>query len=108
MDESLSRFILEEKALGYFKGIPISEVLYINHLLFVDDILILCDGSRQDIQKLKEGLFPFQVAIGMVVNNDKYTITYSHLDDQEIYSHSSLFPFKSLLIEDKLKFWGFF
>ena len=44
--EGLIRFILETKVVGSFKGIPISEVLYITHLLFVDDILIFCDSSR--------------------------------------------------------------
>ena len=38
--EGLSRFILAAKADGSFKGIPISEVLFITHLLFVDDVLI--------------------------------------------------------------------
>ena len=74
--EWLSHFILEAKALGSFKGIPISEVLYITHLLFVDDIIIFCDGSPRDIIKLKEGLLLLQVATSMVINDDKSTISY--------------------------------
>ena len=35
--EGLSHFILKAKEDGSFKGIPISEVLYITHLLFVDE-----------------------------------------------------------------------
>ena len=38
--EGLSRFILAAKVVGSFKGILVSEVLFITHLLFVDDILI--------------------------------------------------------------------
>ena len=108
MAEGLSRFILVAKAVGSFKGIPISEVLFITHLLFVDDILIFCDDTHHDIIKLKEGLLLLQVATGMLVNDDKSTIFYSNLDDREIIWHSSLFPFKSLRLEDGLKNLGFF
>ena len=69
MDEGLSRFILMAKVDGSFKGIPTSEVLFITHSLFFYDILSFCEGSRQDIIKLKEGLLLLQVAIGMLVND---------------------------------------
>ena len=82
--------------------------MYITHLLFPDDILFFCDGSHQDIQKIKEGLLLFQYGMGMVVNNDKYTITFSLLDAREIGWCSSLFPFKPLQIEDGLKYLGFY
>ena len=52
--EGLSRFILASKAEGSFRGIAISQVLYITHLLFVDDIMIFTNGSRQDIDKVFE------------------------------------------------------
>ena len=99
---------MEDKVDGSFKGIPISEVLFITHLLFVDDILIFCDGTHQDIIKLKEGLHLLQVATGMVVNDDKSTISYSNLDDREIIWLSSLFSFNSSRLEDGLKYLGFF
>ena len=40
MVEGLIHFLMDAKANGYFKCIMISEVMYITHLLFVDDILI--------------------------------------------------------------------
>jgi hypothetical protein len=53
--ESLSHFLNEAKSTGTFRGIKISSGLHISHLLFVDDILIFCDGSRRDTDKLCEG-----------------------------------------------------
>ena len=44
--EGLSRFLLDAKVHGNFNSIKILEVMYITHLLFADDILIFCDGSR--------------------------------------------------------------
>ena len=108
LDEGLSHFILAANNVGSFKGIPISEVLFITHLLFVDDILIFCDGTHQDISKLKEGLQLLRVDIGMLVNDYKSTISYSNLDDRDIRWHSSLFSFKSLRLEDRLKYLVFF
>jgi hypothetical protein len=58
--ESLSHFLTEAKTTGTFRGIKISSVLHISHLLFVDDILIFCDGSRRDTDKLCEGLTLFK------------------------------------------------
>ena len=47
---------------GGFKWIHISNVLFISHLLFVDDILIFCDGSHRHIDKICEGMDLLQVA----------------------------------------------
>jgi len=79
--EGLSRFILASKVEGTFRGIAISQVLYISHLLFVDDILIFTNGSRQDIDKVSEGLTLLQAASGMVVNIGKSTISCSNLSE---------------------------
>ena len=69
--EGLSHFIDQAKRRGGFKGVPISNALYLSHLLFVDDILIFYDGSRRDIDKLCDGIDLLQVATGMVINMQK-------------------------------------
>ena len=79
--EGLSRFILASKAEGSFTGIAISQVMYITHLLFVDDILIFTNGSRQDVDKVVAGLSLLQTAAGMVVNTEKSTISCSNLSE---------------------------
>ena len=106
--EGLSRFILNAKAAGSFRGISITQVLFITHLLFVDDILIFCDGTRQDIDKVVEGLNLVQVAAGMVVNIDKSTITCSNLTEKEIQRLANRLPYRTLDIDDGLKYLGFY
>jgi hypothetical protein len=91
--ECLSRFLIEAKSTGNFRGIKISLGLYISHLLFVDDILIFCDGSRRDTEKLCEGLTLFKQATGMLINEQKSSITLSHLDGGESLSITSRLPF---------------
>lgn len=50
--EGLSIAIEEVKRQGEFQGITISQNLQITHLLFVDDVLIFCNGSCEDADKL--------------------------------------------------------
>jgi len=106
--EGLSRFILSAKAYGSFRGIPISQVPYITRLLFVDDILLFCDGSRQDIDNLYEGLNLLQIVAGMLVNIEKSTISCSNLSEQEIQRILLSLPYRLLDLDEGLKYLGFF
>jgi hypothetical protein len=47
--EGLRQSLAHEKSHGLFQGIQISPTLYLSHLIFVDDVLILCDGHRGDV-----------------------------------------------------------
>lgn len=69
--EGLSCFLGDVKRTTDFKGIPISKILFISNL-FVDDILIFCDGSRRDVEKLSQDLTLFKI-----VNESNSTISYS-------------------------------
>jgi hypothetical protein len=51
--EGLSRLIKEAIENGSFKGICIGPTCNITHLLFVDDILIFCEGTRRIVEKFK-------------------------------------------------------
>ena len=92
--KGLSHFLDQAKRRGVFKGVPISNVLFISHLLFVDDILIFYDGSRRDIDKLCEGLDLLQVALGMFINMHKSTISFSNLRGEEAQYLVSKLPFQ--------------
>jgi hypothetical protein len=96
--ECLSHFLIEAKSVGNFRGIKISPGLYISHLLFVDDILIFCDGSRQDIEKLSEGLLLFKHATGMEINAQKSSVTLSSLSREESHYIYVRLPFGSLIL----------
>ena len=77
--EGLSRFIDHAKRRGAFKGVPISDALYISHLLFIDDTLIFYDGSHRDVDKLCDGMGLLQAAIGMEINVQKWIISVSKM-----------------------------
>ena len=83
--EGLSHFIDQAKRRGGFKGVPISNSLYLSHLLFVDDNLIFYDDSCKDIDKLCDGLDLLQVATGMVINMHKSTIFVSNFRGEEVH-----------------------
>jgi hypothetical protein len=51
--EGLNRALGEAKRQGTFYGIQISPNLKISHLLFVDDVLIFCVGTRRDVETLE-------------------------------------------------------
>lgn len=91
--EGLSRFLNEAHSDGDFRGIYVSQALAITHLLFVDDILIFCVGSCRGLQKLCQGLDLFHIASCMVINNDKLTINWANLAEDDILSLGDLFHF---------------
>ena len=105
--EGLSRFLDQEKGGGGFKGIPILNFLFVSHLLFVDDILIFCDGSHIDIDKLCEGLDLLQVATRMVINVHKSTITFSNMWEVKVHYLVSKLPFQVGYLDVGLKYFGF-
>lgn len=77
--EGFIRFLKLACLEGEFKGIAISQVLSITHLLFVDDILIFSDGSRRSMGTLIRGLELFHIATGMAINEAKSTISWSNI-----------------------------
>ena len=46
--KGLNKGITLAKDKGSFKGVGIKGIWRLSHLLFLDDVLIFCDGSRQD------------------------------------------------------------
>jgi hypothetical protein len=81
--EALNRAIEEAKSRGEFQGIVISPNLNINYLLFVDDVLILCNGHRCDAQMLSSILNLFGKAIGMKINERKSTLSTHNMELEE-------------------------
>jgi hypothetical protein len=107
VSECLSHFLNEAKSIGNFRGIKISSGLHISHLLFVDDILILCDGSRRDTEKLCDGLTLFKQATSMLINEHKSSITFASLDGGESLFITSRLPFQVFDLDEGLKYLGF-
>ena len=60
------------KSLGSLSRVTISSEVLVTHIQFVDDFFLLGDGSRKDMQAIKQVLDLFCKATGMVINVQKY------------------------------------
>ena len=105
--EGLSRALRGARADGRFTGIQIAPNLNITHLLFVDDVLIFCSGSKGESKVLKEILDLFSKATGMEINAGKSSLTTHMLRPKEESELLRLFPFSSAGLEVGLKYLGF-
>ena len=105
--EGLSRAIRVAKAEGHFTGIQIAPNLNITHLLFVDDVLIFCSGTRGESRLLQEILELFSKATGMEINNDKSSLTTHMLRPEEEADLMRFFPFNTAGLDEGLKYLGF-
>lgn len=72
--ERLSRLVKKTRVDGSLGGVKISEVSYLSHLLFVDDVLMLSNGSMCDTTCFKKILSLFCKATCMEPNFIKSTI----------------------------------
>ena len=105
--EGLSRAIRVAKAEGRFTGIQIAPNLNITHLLFVDDVLIFCSGTKGKSRVLQEILELFSKGTGMEINNDKSSLTTHMLRPEEEADLMRFFPFKTIGLDEGLKYLGF-
>eukprot|EP00253_Pinus_taeda_P020087 PITA_20087 len=62
--EGLSRLMESAKSSGDIRGLRISELCSLTHLLFVDDVLILLDGNVRDSRSFSKILKLFSAATG--------------------------------------------
>ena len=98
---------MDAKRRGLFEGIKIAANLNITHLLFVDDILIFCNGSIREEAILSELLTLFCKATGMQINFQKSTITTLNLEEEVLRTFLELFPFQHFSLDDGIKYLGF-
>ena len=105
--EGLSRYILTTQISGAFQGISFGNNIILSHILFVDDIILVSDGSEQSLSTLYEVLMVFCKASGMVINEDKSSFYYSGLEESELISLQNIFTFNVDKIEYGMKYLGF-
>ena len=89
-------------------GIQVSQQLYIIHLLFVDDVLILCLGSARDFNTNFDILGLFSKAIGMEINSGKSTLSTDMLSDDEIQVYYGIFPYMLGRLDGGVEYLGFY
>ena len=93
--EGINLIIKEAKRQGELKGIEVGLNLWVTHLLFVDDILLFFDGSRDDFHCLKRILDLFLKATGLVINENKSSITTAGLSISEVNRAKELLSFEA-------------
>ncbi len=105
--EGLSRLMESAKRSGDIRGLRISELCSLTHLLFVDDVLILLDGSVRDLRNFTKVLKLFSATTGMLPNQMKSTITCTRTSVQESQLALQAFPYNVLPLDRGLKYLGF-
>lgn len=106
--EGLSQFLLSTKRKADLKGIEVATNLFISHLLFVDDILLFCNGSREDVFQLKSFMELFLKATGMSINSQNSSIIHEGLLGVDLQIIFISLPFVVLPMGGSLKYLGFY
>jgi hypothetical protein len=81
--------------------------MILTHLLFVDNILLLCNGSREEAGLIREILHLFMRAIRMVINHQNSTIYLACVKEVVANHYKRIFPFESLDFDEGIKYLGF-
>ena len=105
--EGLGRALLSAKECGTFHGISFGNNITLTHVLFMDDIVMVSDGSEQHLSTLYDVLHFFCNAYRMVINEDKSSFYYSVLDESELITLHNIFSFSIVNIESGMKYLGF-
>jgi hypothetical protein len=69
--EAINRLLKEARTNGLLRGIRVTELEMVSHLLFVYDVLCSVYGSNRDLTMLKRILDLYCRAIGMMINLEK-------------------------------------
>ena len=105
--EALSRLLISANREGSIRGLKISDIYFLTHLLFVDDVLILLDGSVQDSTTFSRILELFSKATGMEVNRSKSSITMVGTSVNESHVARQAFPYSTQPLDSGLKYLGY-
>lgn len=92
---------------GSIRGLKISDICFLTHLLFVDDVLILLDGSIQDTTAFSHLLDLFSKATGMEVNRLKSSITMVGTTVNESHVATTAFPYSPQPLDRGIKYLGY-
>ena len=101
--EGLNKALLEAKKLGDFRGIKVRTKLFLSHLLFVDDILLFCNGLHKDAKNLREVLDLYCLANGMQINVGK---SFMGVGKENKVLFMQFFPFLKLNVTRALNIRG--
>lgn len=76
-------------------------------MLFVADILVFCDGSKQDLDKLDQGLNLIRIVAWMVINEGKSSTVRANLEPHDLHLLMIRFLFRIRDLDEGIKYLGF-
>jgi hypothetical protein len=65
---------MEARRRGVLKGIKVGKIIDLTHLLLIDGILLLCDGTLRGDTRLKDILYIYNISMGMEINILNYSV----------------------------------
>jgi hypothetical protein len=106
--EGLSLLLKKSQAEGKITGIKVSRIVKILHLLFVDDVLIMTNGSLQEWMEIKDILKTFCSASSSLINWAKSNFHFFHLQDHSLELLKDLFPYNFVHLFEGFEYLGYF
>jgi mannosylglycoprotein endo-beta-mannosidase len=104
--EGLSLLLKQKQIEGKTTGIKVFRVVNILHLLFIDDILIMTNGSTQEWIEINNLLKTFCNASGLQINWNKSSFHYANLQDQTLTLLKALLPHSFLHLSEGFNYLG--
>ena len=71
VEEYLRKYIMEARRLRIVQGVQVGKREALSHLLFIDDVFLLCFGSDKERYAPHEILKLYSRVVGMDVNDTK-------------------------------------
>jgi hypothetical protein len=105
--EGLKKEIREAERTGNISGMKIGKIVYVSHLLAIDDVLLFHDGSLRNDRIFKEIIDLYSKYPRMDINLQKESISNNKINEGRDISLSFIFPFKILDFNCGFKYVGF-
>ena len=107
MVEGLSLLIHNEKRMGRIKGIRLSSILSITHILFVDDVVLFGHGSCAEWLQFRHIVDLFCAATCMASSCDKSAFLYHNIASGLLDQIRAVFPYKMEPIHTDFRYLGY-
>lgn len=106
--DALSRLIHHAKREGSYKGFKVTRYEELSDILFVDDVLMMGEGTWENPIEDEQFLDLYKKAIRMHINVEKYILSKNGLPDTVRNRINSYFPYSIKPLSDGSKYLGFF
>ena len=106
--DALSLLIIDAREKGFIRGIKISSILALTHLLFVDDVILLGSGTLLEWIAFDVILSTFCKASGMSISVDKSCFLYNNVDVGILGDIGRVIPYKMEPIVIGFKYLGYY